>query len=37
MGQGEKMFALLKAFVMFEYIFMTQCFFPKFYVTHHEN
>ena len=36
MGQGEKMFALLKTF-MFEYIFMTQCFFLKFYVTHHEN
>ena len=29
MGQGEKMFALLKAFVMFEYIFMTQCFFSQ--------
>ena len=27
MGQGEKTFALLETFVLFEYIFMTQCFF----------
>ena len=27
MGQEDKMFSLLETFVMFEYIFITQCFF----------